>query len=408
MWVASTALSVVLVAAAAPQSVPLGKIVVDSPPRSRIHAISSGKNGSSIPANGAVWPTAIYWTTVQIGTPPKTFPVAIDSGSGDLDVGSKGCIGCVTNAPNLAYDPSASTSSKSAFPFVFSNSYQTCDLKHPTAVCTISGRLYHEQVSLAGLGPVEVKMGAIKRQTTNFDQFHLIDGVMGFTAGGKGEVFGQLVAAGKCDNVWSLCMYEGKQSNGTLTIGGVDPSLSDGPIVYVPDSGIGFHAVKVANLKLGNESLEVGENAILDTGTNVLLLPSRVYSKVQRSMCTDSKLAFCAELWKNQCFAMTDDQIDMYPALSLELDGTSLQMTSRDYLLRGSPLAGAPDQFCLGIRDGGMAGGSGFIIGDTTMRHYYLVFDLARRKIGWGKVNKDTCGSVTGKEALLHQSDIVV
>jgi len=48
---------------------------------------------------------------------------------------------------------------------------------------------------------------------------------------------------------------------------------------------------------------------------------------------------------------------------------------------------------CLGIRDGGSAGGSGFIIGDTTMRNYYLVFDLARRKIGWGNVSA-ACGSV--------------
>ena len=38
---------------------------------------------------GAVWPTAIYWTTVQVGTPARDFPVAIDSGSGDLDIGGE-------------------------------------------------------------------------------------------------------------------------------------------------------------------------------------------------------------------------------------------------------------------------------------------------------------------------------
>ena len=36
------------------------------------------------------------------------------------------------------------------------------------------------------------------------------------------NVFASLVAAGKCDNVWSICMHEGKTSNGTLTVGGVD------------------------------------------------------------------------------------------------------------------------------------------------------------------------------------------
>merc|ERR1719197_1092927 len=90
---------------------------------------------------------------------------------------------------------------------------------------------------------------------------------------------------------------------------------------------------------------------------------------------------------------MTDAQVDAYPPLSLQLDGIALEMSSRDYLLLGSPLASSAGQYCIGIRNGGSAGGSGFIIADTTMRHYYLVFDLAERRIGWGKVNKETCGS---------------
>ncbi len=49
------------------------------------------------------------------------------------------------------------------------------------AVCTISGKLYNDEVSLAGFGPVKVTLGSIEEQTSNFDQFKEIDGVMGFT-----------------------------------------------------------------------------------------------------------------------------------------------------------------------------------------------------------------------------------
>ena len=77
----------------------------------------------------------------------------------------------MTTPPNNQYDASASSTSSSAFPYVFSNSYQTCDLKNPTAACTISGRLHKDQVTPAGLGPVEVEFGAISKQTSNFDQF---------------------------------------------------------------------------------------------------------------------------------------------------------------------------------------------------------------------------------------------
>jgi len=376
----------------------LSKHHVDTPPRSRIQSLILTGNGSSIPANGAVWPTAIYWTTVQVGTPPQDFPVCIDSGSGDLDISGKDCVGCVTKAPNQAYDHAASSTARRAFPFVFSNTYQTCDLKDPTAPCTISGALYKDQVSLAGLGPVEVTLGSITQQTTNFDQFKEIDGVMGFTMGTSKNVFASLVADGKTDNVWAMCFVEGSVSNGTITIGGVDPRLSDA-VSYVPDVGQGFHSVQVVSMKLGGATtsyapVPVNEAAILDTGTNVLLAPKTVISALQQSMCNDTSLAHCNALWQNECVALTDEEVAQYPPLTMVIDkNLELHMSSKDYLLLGSPLASSAGQYCIGIRDGGSAGG-GFIIGDTTMRNYYLVFDLAQKRIGWGPVNKQTCGSI--------------
>merc|ERR1712190_27513 len=122
------------------------------------------------------------------------------------------------------------------------------------------------------------------------------------------------------------------------------------------------------------------------------------YSDFRDSMCADSSLPHCAELWENKCFDFSDQEVASYPPLNIQLDGVVLEMTSKDYLLQNSPLAASAGQYCLGIRNGGSAGGSGFIIGDTTMRHYYLVFDLAKRRIGWGKVNKDACGSIENSD----------
>ena len=75
-----------------------------------------------------MWPTGVYWSLLQVGTPPIDVPAAIDSGSGDLDISGKGCDGCVTTPPNNLYDHSASSTSRAAPPFGFSNTYQTCDL----------------------------------------------------------------------------------------------------------------------------------------------------------------------------------------------------------------------------------------------------------------------------------------
>lgn len=210
------------------------------------------------------------------------------------------------------------------------------------------------------------------------------------------------------DNVWSICMHEGSVSNGTLTIGGVDPRLSD-KVDYVKDVGQGFHSVHVESITIGGISVtasppaspadvgsvvQVGKAAILDTGTNILLVPATLLKPLQAAMCADSSLASCSDLWADKCLPLTDAQLAAYPPMSLDLDnGVKLAMTAKDYLLLGSPLAGNAGNYCLGIKDGGDAGG-GFIIGDTTMRNYYLVFDLAGGKIGWGPVNTATCGSI--------------
>jgi hypothetical protein len=221
--------------------------------------------------------------------------------------------------PNNAYDPAASSTSAHAFPPVFSNTYETCDLADPTASCTITGGRYTDAVSLAGYGPVSVELGAIQTQTANFDQFHEIDGVIGFTMGGKSNVFAALVSQGLCANVWALCLHEGSVSNGTLTVGGVDDRLASGPVTYVADSGSGFHSVNVHALILGpaNVSTEaawakpaavrlptaaVGAgadvgSAILDTGTNILLLPAASVADLGAAMCADASLAQCEALW---------------------------------------------------------------------------------------------------------------
>jgi hypothetical protein len=353
-----------------------------------------------------------------VGTPGVKFPVAIDSGSGDLDIAGANCDGCPTTYPNVAYDHTKSSTSKAVFPYKFSNSYQTCDLQDPTAVCTISGDLYSDTVTLAGLGPVTIDLGSITKQTSNFDQFKVIGGVMGFTMGLKKNVFASLVEAGKSANVWAMCMNDGSKSNGTITIGGVDDRFvaTGKKVEYVKDSGRGFHGVTVVSITLSpaagasgrteiptrvaapDASIPVNENAILDTGTNILLLPKRLIQAIETSMCTGAIEATCKKLFgqtaPSNCASLTSAQVDAFPSMTLNLEnGVDLHMTSRDYILQGSPTCPA-GEWALGIRDGGSAGGSGFIIGDTTMRNYYLVFDLAQEQIGWGPVNRATCGSV--------------
>ena len=281
-----------------PRNAHLGKLVRHPPPVSRV--ASKLGNSSSIPAGGAVWPTAIFWAMVQVGTPPQDFPAAFDSGSGDLDIGAVGCSGCVTTPPNRGYDHSLSSTSKLTFPFTFKNTYETCDLKHPTAPCSISGKVYSDQVSMAGFGPVAVKVGAIEKQDLNFDQFKAIDGVVASrrvvrTSSRRSSRPGR-------SRTWAICMRAGSHSNGTM-LGGVDPNRPPAPSATWTTHRV-VSTVNVASIlrngRRTRQRVDQGrKRAILDTGTNILLLLDQLLVTFHETMCKDALPR--AKRVSNQC-----------------------------------------------------------------------------------------------------------
>eukprot|EP00013_Stygamoeba_regulata_P015466 CAMPEP_0177669536 /NCGR_PEP_ID=MMETSP0447-20121125/23510_1 /TAXON_ID=0 /ORGANISM="Stygamoeba regulata, Strain BSH-02190019" /LENGTH=424 /DNA_ID=CAMNT_0019176443 /DNA_START=171 /DNA_END=1445 /DNA_ORIENTATION=- len=371
---------------------------------------------------GDVFPVAIFWVYLDVGTPPVSFPVAIDSGSYTLDIPSANCDGCVTKSPNAMYDKSKSSTSTSIScdegscdkchdgQCGFSNTYETCDLNDPTAPCTISGSYYTDAVSFAGLGPVNITFGAIEYQTKNFDQFKNIDGVMGMGGpSGSTNVFQTLVDHGFVQHaIWSLCLHQGSTSNGTFSIGGADPRLYTGDIQWSRNTRDGdMYSMRLQSIAFvdGSDKHVVsgaGDDAILDSGTNVLLLPTEAFDSVHaifKSMCNDKALhGVCdvdqgTSLFDGKCLPFTDAQLSQFPPLRIEVEGAesgtvTLEMSPSDYLI----VEAEGTNLCLGIRPTGQGGI--LIIGDTTMQNYLTVFDNDSHRIGWAAVNTDNCGSL--------------
>ena len=122
----------------------------------------TSKNHHNFPQGGNIWPVAIYWTFIEVGTPPIRFAVNVDSGS-NLDIEGIGCTGCNPKLPNNAYDPQQSSTSKRGTPPTFSNSYLTCDLKNMTARCTVSGDVYEDEVSIGSLGRYAYNLAPLRK-----------------------------------------------------------------------------------------------------------------------------------------------------------------------------------------------------------------------------------------------------
>lgn len=220
-------------------------------------------------------------------------------------------------------------------------------------MCTITGHWYSDVVTLAGKGGnVTVSFGAIETQTTNFDQFKHIDGVMGMAGSdGQTNVFSQLVQAGAfAKDEWAICMHHGSKSNGTITFGGTDSRLYHGELEYVDNPyGSQFYGVATPMMSIDflNGTSAVIENtqsnSILDTGTNVLLLPTDPYNSVIsifQSSCGSGKElhGVCSQpsiLDGKTCLPFTQEQIDAFPGVSIQLSETlTLHMTGKDIILR--------------------------------------------------------------------------
>jgi len=206
-------------------------------------------------------------------------------------------------------------------------------------------------------------------------------------------------------NIFAMCllMKPGKLSNGTLTLGGIDHSLYTGSISYTQNTGQGqMYSMQLNGLTVfGQQITSVQtDQAILDSGTNVLLIPDTGFTDLYNSFyssCSQGSnlvgvcgVSFENSIFDNTCFKMTQSQIKAYPNITLNIDNINIVMPPSTYLNQFDPESPNPLLYCLGIRNTGFMGMT--IIGDTSMSNYYVIFDNQQNRIGWANV-ASTCGS---------------
>lgn len=72
-------------------------------------------------------------------------------------------------------------------------------------------------------------------------------------------------------------------ANGELTLGGVDTSKYTGTLTYFSKSNTSpysyYWGIATAGLTYGSTSLETSANAIVDTGTTLIYIPTAAYNK---------------------------------------------------------------------------------------------------------------------------------
>lgn len=379
----------------------------------------------SYPMGGNIYPVGIYWTEITLGTPPQAFQVAVDSGSSDLLVPSLYCDGCHLENTG-GFDTTASSTLKAvgchnvtgiscrmpcSDQCTFFNAYETCNLTAPEQTCSVTGDIYEDSFAEGALQAANVIFGLITEQTENFQQFYVIDGVLGmaFAAGsswGGQPPFDNLVQQEGIDDVFAMCMTG--DNGGVLTLGGIDPSLYTGDIEYTPiEKYFGEYllfTIAMTDILVDGTSIGVSQQTynrvplggcVVDSGTNTFLLPNSIFKPFQQTfqslVCSgSSSLPGACDpsggLFQGQCFPYTQTEIDSFPDIQINLNGVVLEIQGADYIVDDGTGDG---NYCLGVVNTG--NGGLLIIGDVVMQEYYVIFDKVNKQLGWAKANIANC-----------------
>ncbi|KAH9966261.1 aspartic peptidase domain-containing protein [Lactifluus volemus] len=208
-------------------------------------------NGTLTPANTPTTPNSIgladqgadtsYVATIDMGTPPRSFHVLVDSGSADLWVGAEDCVStsgtnCGVGKPRLSRLPI----------FIFVSEYNTV-FSNPIWAWGVSGIVVKDNVAIAGLQLGNHPFGVATQETDNFasSTSSPFDGIMGLARSTISQqrvptVVEALATNGLIQHAitsYKLSRLADQKNDGEITFGGLDTSKFDqNTLITIPIS----------------------------------------------------------------------------------------------------------------------------------------------------------------------------
>jgi len=311
---------------------------------------------------------SLWYGSLDIGTPAKTFTVDFDTGSSDLFVPASNCTENCEG--HKSYDPSQSSTS--------ADLKKTFSLRYGDG-STVSGEQYTDTVSIAGLNAAKQTLGAADTYSTGFasDSFKP-DGLMGMGFKSISDynadpVFQTLVAQGQTSA--PEFGFKLADSGSELYLGGTNSALYTGDFTYVDVTQEGYWQVNVDAIEVNGKQPVKGFSAIVDTGTTQLLGDTESVVSVYKNIPGAKPYPGGNGLYTIPCNFNTP--------VSLTLGGKSFSID--------------PSIFNMGAVEEGSStcvGGLGsqdnlkfWIIGDVFLRNVYTAFDVGNTRVGFASLS---------------------
>jgi len=325
----------------------------------------SVKGGHEVPLTNFM--NAQYYTEIQVGTPPQTFKVILDTGSSNLWVPSTQCtsIACFLHAK---YDSSASSTYKpngTAFKIQYGSG-------------SMEGFVSRDHLSIGDLVIPNQDFAEATKEPGLAFAFGRFDGILGLgydtiSVNHITPPFYSMINQGLIDDpVFSFRVGSSEADGGEAVFGGIDDSAYTGKIEYVPVRRKAYWEVELEKVSFGDDVLELeNTGAAIDTGTSLIALPTDIAEMV-------NTLIGAKRSWNGQ-YTVDCSKVPSLPVLSFYFGGKPYALEGSDYTLN---VQGTCISAFTGL-DMNLPGGSLWIIGDVFLRKYFTVYDLGKNAVGF-------------------------
>jgi len=332
-------------------------------------AIHTEKGDHMVPVSNFM--NAQYYSEIDIGSPPQTFKVVLDTGSSNLWVpGSKcGSIACYLHTK---YD-STSSSTYKANGSEFEIHYGSGSLK---------GYMSQDTVSIGDLSIKKQDFAEATEEPGLAFAFGRFDGILGLgydtiSVNKAVPPFYNMVNQGLLDDplfAFYLSDTNSDADGSEATFGGIDEDHFTGKITYLPLRRKAYWEVDFDSMSFGEDTVEFDNTGvILDTGTSLIALPSDIAEMLNSQM--GAKKGFSGQ------YTIDCQKRSSLPDITFRLAGHDFSITADDYIL---DVSGSCISTFMGM-DFPEPVGPLAILGDAFLRKWYSVYDLGNGRVGLAK-----------------------
>ncbi|NWX41902.1 PEPA protein, partial [Steatornis caripensis] len=304
-----------------------------------------------------------YFGTISIGTPGQEFTVLFDTGSSNLWVPSVYCSSRACSNHNL-FNPSDSST--------FISTSDSIQISYGTG--SMTGVLGYDTVNVAGLKVTNQIFGLAENEPGDFFYYSPFDGILGLafpsiSSSGATPVFDNMMQEKLvASDLFSVYLSNDKDSGSFVLFGGIDSSYTTNGVTWVPLSAETYWQITMDSMSIEGESVACasGCQAIVDTGTSLLVVPNTVLSTIQSIFGASSDGQISCEA------------VSSLPNIVFNINGNAFPVPPSAYVINS-------DGYCiLGFEGMDVPTESGelWILGDIFIRQYYVIFNRGDNMVG--------------------------